>query len=194
RLVAAGIAIPAVILGIVGLAEPFITDTEWFSSLGYHIDRIKPIRYAGYALMSGGFLTIWYLYKKKNTRWAIETLSLTVLALVFVAGLAIRSFNADIGYKAISDEVAAMKKDNPDAEVMTWKIDRPENIDAYLQKTPFRIVESADSMKAMPISSYPALVMTRQDCLYEVPDVMEIHRLGQKYVVLYCDTTETKEP
>ncbi|MDE7346404.1 MAG: dolichyl-phosphate-mannose--protein mannosyltransferase [Muribaculaceae bacterium] len=190
RLLAAGIAIPAVILGIVGFAEPFITDPEWSASFGFHIDRITAIRYAGYALMSGSFLTLWYLYKRKNTPWAIETLSLTVLALVFVAGLAIRSLNSDLGYRAISEEALSMKKDNPEAEIMTWRIDRPENIDAYLKMTPFRIVEATDSMKVMPIPGYPAIVMTRQDCRREVPGVMESHSLGSKYVVLYCDTTE----
>ena len=192
KLVAAGIAIPAVILGIVGFAEPFVADTEWFATLGLHIGRITPLRYAGYALMTGCILTIWYLYRMKNTHWAIETLSLTVLALVFVAGLAIRSFNSDLGYGAISGEALAIKKDKPDAEIMTWKIDRPENIDAYLMKTPFRIVEASDSMKTMPIPSYPAIIMTRQDCRLEVPDVMESHRLGSRYIVLYCDTTENQ--
>ncbi|MDE5872059.1 MAG: hypothetical protein K2H22_08970, partial [Muribaculaceae bacterium] len=191
-LVAAGIAVPAAVLGLIALVEPFIADTEWFAAFGFDIDGIAPIRYAWYVLFSGSFLTIWYLYRMKNTPWAIETLSLTVLALVFVAGLAIHGFNADLGYKAISDEALAMKKANPDAEIMTWRIDRPENIDVYLQKTPFRIVVATDSMKAMPIPSYPAIVMTGQDCRLEVPDVVESHRLGSKYIVLYCDTTEKR--
>ncbi|MDE6742165.1 MAG: dolichyl-phosphate-mannose--protein mannosyltransferase [Muribaculaceae bacterium] len=190
RLVAAGIAIPALILGLAGLAEPFITDTEWFAGFGLNLGRDTAIRYAWCALISGGFLTLWYLYKRKNTPWAIETLSLTVLALVFVAGLAIRGFNSDMGYMAISEEALAIKKDNPDAGIMTWRIDRPENIDVYLKKTPFLIVEAADTMKSMPLASLPAIVMTRRDCMEEVPDVREIHRLGSKYVVLYCDTTE----
>lgn len=188
RLVAAGIAIPAVILGLVGFAEPFLTDTEWFAALGLNMDRHPAIRYAGYALISGSFLTVWYLYRRRHTAWAIETLSLTVLVLVFVAGLSIRGFNSDMGYKAISEEALAIKKDNPAAEIMTWKIDRPENIDVYLEKTPFRIVEAADSMRVMPMDSYPAIVITRQECRNEVQNVSEVSKVGGKYVVLYCDT------
>ena len=188
RLVAAGIAVPAVILGIVGFAEPFITDTEWFASFGFNIDSIRPVRYAGYALMSGSFLTIWYLYRRKNIRWAIETLSLTVLALVFLAGLAIRSFNPDMGYQAMAESALDFSKANPEARIMTWRIDRPENIDVYLNDTPFGIVEDSGSATVMPVPSYPAIVMTRRASLGEVPDVQASQKIGSRYVVVYCDT------
>lgn len=189
RLVAAGIAIPAVILGLVALAEPFIAGTEWFASFGFDIDRNAAIRYAWYALFSGSFLTLWYLYKKKNIRWAIEALSLTVLTLVFVAGLAMRNFNPDMGYRSISESALDFSKANPSAKIMTWKIDRPENIDVYLNDTPFCIVEDSDSVSSMPIASYPAIVMTRQEHLREVPDVQASQKIGSQYVVVYCDTT-----
>ncbi|MDE6510675.1 MAG: hypothetical protein K2L00_01075, partial [Muribaculaceae bacterium] len=79
-------------------------------------------------------------------------------------------------------------KANPTAEIMTWRIDRPENIDVYLKDTPFRIVEDSDSVTAMPIASYPAIVMTRRASLGEVPDVQASQKIGSQYVVVYCDT------
>lgn len=188
RLVSAGIAIPAAILVLVALAEPFVTGTEWFADFGFDIDRIAAIRYAWYALFTGSFLTLWYLYKRKNIRWAIETLSLTVLALVFVAGLAMRDFNPDMGYQAISESASDFSKANPSAKIMTWKIDRPENIDVYLKDTPFSIVEDSDSVKTMPIPSYPAIVMTSRGALEEIPDVQASQKIGSQYVVVYCDT------
>lgn len=188
RLVAAAIAIPAAIFAIVGFAAPVVADTEWGMAHGLNFVSDRSLRYAWYALMCGGVATIWYLYGLKRTATAIETLSLTVLILIFVAGLAIRSLNSDLGYRAISSEALAMKEEHPEAGIMTWRLDRPENIDVYLAGTPFRIVEGADTVKEMPVESYPAIVMTRQDRQHEVPDVIESHRLGSKYIVLYCDT------
>lgn len=190
RLVAAGIAIPAVILAIVGFAVPVVADAEWISALGLNLERDRALRFAWYALFCGGFLTIWNLYRLKRTATAIETLSLTVLILVFVAGLAIRSLNSGMGYRAITASAIDFHEANPSAKIMTWRINRPENIDVYLKDIPFRIVEDSDSITSMPITSYPAIVMTRRESLEEIPNVQASQKVGNKYVVVYCDTIE----
>lgn len=190
RLVAAGIAVPAAILGLLGVIEPFITGTEWFAGFGIDLDAVPAIKYAWYALISGGFLTIWYLYRGRRIDLAIDTLSLTVLVLVFIAGVAIRSFNADMGYNAICREALAEKERHPAAGIMTWKIDRPENIDVYMKGIPFRIVEGTDTMSSMPVPSYPAVVMTEGKYSGEIPNVRTSREVGMNYIVLYCDTTE----
>ncbi|MDE5813345.1 MAG: hypothetical protein K2H72_03575, partial [Muribaculaceae bacterium] len=194
RLLAAGIAVPAVIIGLTGLIEPFVTDTEWFAAFGLDLDGQPAIRYAWYVMIAGSFMTLWYLYRRKDIHWAVETLSLTVLALVFVGGLSIRSFNADMGYKAISREADALSRDYPSAEIKTWKIDRPENIDVYLKDTPFTIVEPSDTSSLMPLPSYPAIVMTKEKFRREIPDIKASRKVGVNYVVVYCDTTENDKP
>lgn len=192
RLVAAGVAVPAALLGLIAVAEPFITDTRWFGAFGIDLDSLPAIHYAWYALFSGSLLTIWYLYRKKRLGWAIETLSLTVLALVFIAGLAIRGFNADMGYKAISELAIAKKEAYPSAAIMTWKVDRPENIDVYLKGTPFIIVDDSDYDTPMHIPSYPAIIMTKEKYSSEIPNIKDSQKVGMNYVVLYCDTTENR--
>lgn len=197
RLVAAGIAIPTLILGLVAIAEPLIEHTGRFDSFGFDPDSVPALRYAQYALFTGSFLTLWYLYRRHRTAWAIDTLSVTVLTLVFIAGFAIQSFNADMGYEAISAEASAMKKKYPSAAVMTWKINRPENIDVYLKEIPFEIVEEipaedVGTPRKMPLKSSPAIVMTTAKAIDEVPYVRAISRIGLGYVVLYCDSVETQ--
>ncbi len=187
KLVAAGIAIPAAILGLVALAEPFVTDTEWFATFGINLDSIPAIRYVWYALFTGGFLTLWYLYKRKNTSLAIETLAMTVLTLVFVAGISIRSFNADLGYKAISETAMQIHRHHPEAQIIAYKLDRPENIDAYLQATPFKIVESSDSLPN------PAIIMTKKRFGDEIPDVDSAFPIGTQYTLLLTHPSDKSD-
>ena len=188
-LVRAAIAIPAAILALGALAMPFIADTGWFASLGLNLSRYPAIRVVWLLLLAGGFLTLWGLYRMKRTASAIESLSLLVLALVFVAGLSMRDFNPDLGYQAISESALDFSKANPSAKIMTWRIDRPENIDVYLGATPFSTVEAPDSVTAMPVASYPAIVMTTLTSIPEVPYVQASQKIGSRYVVVYCDTT-----
>lgn len=186
KLVAAGIAIPAAILGIAALAEPFISDTEWVAALGFDIDKMTPIRYACYALMSGSFMTLWYLYKRRNINWAIKTLSLTVLTLVFIAGFAIRDFNPDLGYKALAETAIQLKRQHPEAEIITYKIDRPENIDVYLRNIPFRIYEedAIHSTEKIGNATSPVIVMTQIRYTDEIPNIKEYHPVGTQYAIL----------
>ena len=114
-----------------------------------------------------------------------------MLGLVFVGGFAIRGLNADMGYKAISEEALALREAHPAAGIMTWKLHRPDNIDVYLDGVPFRMVEPSDSTASMPMAGYPAIVMTRRADMQEVPGVMETRFVGRDYAVLYCDTTAT---
>ena len=190
-LVKAGIAVPAAILLLIAVAEPLVSGTEWFASFGIDLDSIPDIRFAWYVMMSGGFLTLLCLYRDRSVSRAIDTLSLTVLGLVFVGGFAIRGLNADMGYKAISEEALAMRAAHPAAGIMTWKLHRPDNIDVYLDGVPFRMVEPSDSTATMPMAGYPAIVMTRRADMQEVPGVMETRFVGRDYAVLYCDTTAT---
>ena len=190
-LVKAGIAVPAAILLLIAVAEPLVSGTEWFASYGIDLDSIPDIRFAWYVMMSGGFLTLLCLYRDRSVSRAIDTLSLTVLGLVFVGGFAIRGLNADMGYKAISEEALAMRAAHPAAGIMTWKLHRPDNIDVYLDGVPFRMVEPSDSTATMPMAGYPAIVMTRRADMQEVPGVMETRFVGRDYAVLYCDTTAT---
>ena len=190
-LVKAGIAVPAAILLLIAVAEPLVSGTEWFASFGIDLDSIPDIRFAWYVMMSGGFLTLLCLYRDRSVSRAIDTLSLTVLGLVFVGGFAIRELNADMGYKAISEEALALREAHPAAGIMTWKLHRPDNIDVYLDGVPFRMVEPSDSTATMPMAGYPAIVMTRRADMQEVPGVMETRFVGRDYAVLYCDTTAT---
>lgn len=190
-LVKAGIAVPAAILLLIAVAEPLVSGTEWFASFGIDLDSIPDIRFAWYVMMSGGFLTLLCLYRDRSVSRAIDTLSLTVLGLVFVGGFAIRELNADMGYKAISEEALALREAHPAAGIMTWKLHRPDNIDVYLDGVPFRMVEPSDSTASMPMAGYPAIVMTRRADMQEVPGVMETRFVGRDYAVLYCDTTAT---
>ncbi len=176
NLIAAAIAIPAIILGLISLAEPFITETKWFAGFGFDLDNIPAVRYAWFALISGSFLTLWYLYKIKRTAWAIETLSLTVLALVFIAGLAMPQFNADLGYKTLSETAIQLKQQHPDAQIITYKLDRPENIDVYLQDIPFQMTDTLPSL--------PAIVMTETRHQDEIPDIKTSLPVGTKYTIL----------
>ena len=190
-LVKAGIAVPAAILLLIAVAEPLVSGTEWFASFGIDLDSIPDIRFAWYVMMSGGFLTLLCLYRDRSVSRAIDTLSLTVLGLVFVGGFAIRGLNADMGYKAISEEALALREAHPAAGIMTWKLHRPDNIDVYLDGVPFRMVEPSDSTATMPMAGDPAIVMTRRADMQEVPGVMETRFVGRDYAVLYCDTTAT---
>ena len=190
-LVKAGIAVPAAILLLIAVAEPLVSGTEWFASFGIDLDSIPDIRFAWYVMMSGGFLTLLCLYRDRSVSRAIDTLSLTVLGLVFVGGFAIRGLNADMGYKAISEEALSLREAHPAAGIMTWKLHRPDNIDVYLDGVPFRMVEPSDSTATMPMAGYPAIVMTRRADMQEVPGVMETRFVGRDYAVLYCDTTAT---
>ena len=111
---------------------------------------------------------------------------------MFLAGFAVSVFNADTGYKAISDKALEMKGKYPSAEIMTWKIRRPENIDVYLKDVPFRIVEDTDSMKTMEVPAYPAIIMTTGTAMEGIPGIRDIHHVGSNYVVLFCDTIEKR--
>ena len=186
KLVAVAIAIPAVILELLAIVEPFITETEWFAAFGMNIENIPAIHYAWYAMTSGSFLTLWYIYKKKRIDWAIETLSLTVLTLVFIAGLAIRNFNSDLGYKALADSAIQVKKDHPNAQIITYKLDRPENIDVYLQDIPFNIYESPDSLSHITQSS---IIMTTKSHKDEIPQIKESHPVGSNFILLLTDSS-----
>lgn len=119
---------------------------------------------------------------------AISSLSVTVLVLVFVAGFAIEDFNSDLGYGRLAQEAGVQAQAIPDAEIVTWKIDRPENIDVYLDKIPFQIEDASDSVTSMPLRSFPAVVMTRSKYRCEVPFVKKTTKVGRNFVVLVCDT------
>lgn len=185
KLVASGIAIPAIILVLIALAEPLASETEWIKNFNIDLDAIPSIRFGCYALFSGGFMTLWYLYKMKRTAWAIDTLSLTVLALVFIAGFAIRDFNADMGYGKLSEEALKLKSAHPEARIIAYKLDRPENIDVYLKETPFQISESADSI------ANTAIIMTETRYRDEIPDIKESLPIGTKYLLIISDKPDS---
>ncbi len=194
RLIAAGVAIPAGILGLTGVAAAlasifggfFAMLGAAFSEAGFLLPPTAVV------LVAGSVLTFRLLYRKAQLAAAINMLSETVLALVFLAGFAVSVFNADTGYKAISDKALEMKGKYPSAEIMTWKIRRPENIDVYLKDVPFRIVEDTDSMKTMEVPAYPAIIMTTGTAMEGIPGIRDIHHVGSNYVVLFCDTIEKR--
>ncbi len=182
-LIALGIMIPTVILAVAGLAAgaaliavPELPQYAW----------LPP---AIVMLILGTTLTFVWLYVDRRIAWAVSSLSGTVLSLVFWAGLGIDDFNADMGYAAISDEALKVSEHNHlDKPVTIWKLDRPENIDVYLDGYPFRIVESSDSVDVMPVQSLPQVVMTKKEYRNEVPYVKKEYPVGSKYMVLLCDT------
>ncbi len=185
KLVRAGIAIPAIILGLVALVEPLVSETELVASFGIDLDAIPALRFAWYALISGSFLTLWYLYKLKRTAWAIETLSLTVLALVFIAGFAIRQFNADMGYGKLSEEALKLKALHPEAQIITYKLDRPKNIDVYLKEVPFNMegaIPERDGAECPPAPSY--IIMTEPRHKDEIPNINTARPIGTKYLLI----------
>lgn len=181
-LVALGIAVPTVILAVVGVACAAV----W---LNLPYDLWKLWLPAGVVvLIVGTTLTFRWLYVRRRLSMAISSLSVTVLVLVFVAGFAIEDFNSDLGYGRLAQEAGVQAQAIPDAEIVTWKIDRPENIDVYLDKIPFQIEDASDSVTSMPLRSFPAVVMTRSKYRCEVPFVKKTTKVGRNFVVLVCDT------
>ncbi len=182
RLAALGIAVPTVILALAGLGLAAV----WLN-LPYDLWKLW-LPFAAVVLIAGTTLTFMWLYVRPRLDLAITSLSATVLALVFVAGFAMEDFNADLGYGKLSEEAALLAQSTPGAEIITWKIDRPENLDVYLKETPFQIEEAPDSVTSMQLRSLPAVVMTRTKYSGEVPFVKSTVKVGKSFVVLVCDT------
>lgn len=181
-LVALGIAVPTVILAVAGVAS-----AAFWLNLPYDLWKIW-LPAAVVVLIVGTTLTFRWLYVRRRLSMAISSLSATVLVLVFVAGFAIEDFNSDIGYGRLAQEADVQAQAIPDAEIVTWKIDRPENIDVYLKEIPFQIEDASDSVTSMPLRSFPAVVMTRSKYSCEVPFVKKTTKVGRNFVVLVCDT------
>lgn len=181
-LVALGIAVPTVILAVAGVAS-----AAFWLNLPYDLWKIW-LPAAVVVLIVGTTLTFRWLYIRRRLSMAISSLSATVLVLVFVAGFAIEDFNSDIGYGRLAQEADVQAQAIPDAEIVTWKIDRPENIDVYLKEIPFQIEDASDSVTSMPLRSFPAVVMTRSKYSCEVPFVKKTTKVGRNFVVLVCDT------
>lgn len=181
-LVALGIAVPTVILAVAGVACAAV----WLN-LPYDLWKLW-LPTAVIVLIVGTTLTFRWIYVRRRLSMAISSLSVTVLVLVFVAGFAIEDFNSDLGYGRLAQEAGVQAQAIPDAEIVTWKIDRPENIDVYLDKIPFQIEDASDSVTSMPLRSFPAVVMTRSKYRCEVPFVKKTTKVGRNFVVLVCDT------
>ena len=187
KLVAAGIAIPAVILLLAGIAAAFPSMIAGVAGLSLS-EKLTALwlPLAAAILIIGTSLTLRGLYSTHRLAGAVSTLSSTVLALVFITGFAIRDLNPDIGYKAIAETAVQIKRLHPEAEIISYKLDRPENIDVYLQDIPFRIYEDADNPLTAttdwPVS--PTIVMTEIRHQDEIPYIKESHPVGTKYTLL----------
>ncbi len=190
KLASAGVAIPTCILAIVALTAAIASVAGgFFAMFGAYI------REAGFlipaialSLIVGTWLTFRNLYRKKSLPHAIDTLSETVLGLVFLAGFAMQDFNSDIGYGKLSAAALQHKSTYPNAEIATYKLDRPENIDVYLQDTPFHIIESPDSLPA-----FPAIILTTQGCQDEIPNIKTSLPIGTKYRLIISDKSDSSD-
>lgn len=188
-LTALGVFIPSILLAIAGLAavafiltQPDVTHGWWW------------LHSASVVLLIGTTLTFYRLYVVSNLSQAISILSATVLALIFVAGFASRDFKGDLGYGELAMTAANIHHKHPDARLMTWRINRTENMDVYLgTDKEFDIVEPSDTTDAMPLSKLPAIVMTKKKYRQEVPYVVREIPVGHKYIVLECDTIKQEK-
>ncbi|MDE6022476.1 MAG: glycosyltransferase family 39 protein [Muribaculaceae bacterium] len=184
-LVALGIAVPTAILAVAGVGSAAV----WLN-LPYDLWKFW-LPAAAVVLIVGTTMTFRWLYVRRQLSLAISSLSATVLLLVFVAGFAIEDFNADLGYGKLAEEAVIQAQSTPDAKIITWKIDRPENIDVYLKGIPFQIEDVSDSVSSVSLRSFPAVVMTRAKYSCELPFVKKKTKVGRNFVVLVCDTANT---
>lgn len=189
RLAKLGVAIPMSILAIAGLGVLALMLTvagadRWWLAAG------------GTVLVVGTTLTFMALYAAPeskaipfhNLEGGISVLALTVLAVVFVAGFAVRDFKADMGYEELAKSAVVAKENHPAAEIMTWRVSRPENMDIYLEGYPLNILSEDGESPDLP--AYPVIVMTNVKDSKTFTNVVEERKVGRGYIVLVCDTVQ----
>lgn len=193
RLAKLGVAIPMCILAVAGLGALALwltvegADSWWLPAAAIVLTGGTTLTFAAlYDSTGKGFSPL------HNLDGGICALGGTVLALVFIGGFAVRDFKADMGYEELAKTALLAKETNPGAEIMTWKVNRPENMDVYLKGNQMIILEEESSPVSLPV--YPAIVMTNVDDCKDLPNAVEKMNVGRSHVVVVCDTVYTTKP
>lgn len=99
-----------------------------------------------------GILVLYFLYRRKienRLLKSITTLSVSMLGVIFTAGLAMPSLNPYIGFKDLASKLEDISSNRKDiSEVKFWKVRRVSNMDVFINLP----LEEIDDEKNYPLS------------------------------------------
>ncbi|HML65189.1 MAG TPA: glycosyltransferase family 39 protein [Dysgonomonas sp.] len=123
------ITIPSVVLTIAPLLLNKIPMDNFVQIENTSIVYAVPI-----LLTISGIAALYFLYGRKDKYKSIYILSFSILIALFILGLAIPSFNNEIGYRELCMKGIELKKKESGAQYYMYKIRRGENMDVYLHE------------------------------------------------------------
>jgi 4-amino-4-deoxy-L-arabinose transferase-like glycosyltransferase len=121
----AAVAVPAVIFVTSLPAVAYIV-------IGNVMDTISAYIYAAIILCIGGAISLYLLYSKNDIHRAINTISIGLLLIVFIAGIAMPALNDNIGFRNVCTEAKRIAEANDTKAYITYGIRRPESMDVFL--------------------------------------------------------------
>ena len=80
----------------------------------------------------GGIVSLWLLWRNKQLWQGVNMLAASLLAALFVGGMALPKLNPELGYGPLCQQALHVTQENSAMQFYTWGIRRPENMDVYL--------------------------------------------------------------
>ena len=175
------VAFPAIILILSLPATIYLSGTEELQYLA------NPFVYAGVGVLTlTGLLMIYFLYLKKQTYGAINTLAFGFLAAIFLLGLSIPQLNSRIGWGNLCEKAVELSEEHGIADYWVYNIKRAENMDVYLGKDIIK-VDKEDILNESPKNR---LLMLRIKDIQNDPDILAAvlnktqYQIGEHAIVI----------
>lgn len=166
------------------LALPAVLSAPLFTTLPF---PMSPFFYAAAVILSaGGIVAMIGMFASKYGKDlynGIKAITYSLMLGIFIGAWGIPSVNPSIGYGAMCAKVTELEKRYPDAEIVAWRLKRPENMDAYLGHD-FTIVPKDESF--VPASGKSYIIMTDAKTA-ETLDATDKWTEGSKTVVYICN-------
>lgn len=139
-----------------------------------------PLVYVSAAILTTtGLVTLFFLYRERETYKAIHSISLGILLSIFVLGLAMPQLNNYLGWRNLCTKAMEIAAEKQTTEYNVYKISRAENMDVFLN----RDVREATKEDIVGNLLNNELLLVRLKYVENDLDVMSIIRSKEHYQI-----------
>lgn len=134
-----------------------------------------------------GIITLFFLYKKKETYKAIFSLSLGVLLSAFILGFAMPQLNSQLGWRNLCQKAIQLSEEYHTTDYYVYKISRAESMDVFLKKDVIVISKETivDNLLKDKLLLLPVKQLENDNDLLSVIQTKESHKVGKYLIVVF---------
>ena len=134
-----------------------------------------------------GVVTMFLLYRRKETHKSIYAMSWGVLLSVFILGFTMPQLNSQLGWRNLCHKAKQLSEENNSTEYCVYNISRAENMDVFLKKDVQVVSKEAivgyllkDKLLLLPMKE-----MERDNEIHSVFQTRKYYEIGDYMIVVF---------